>query len=31
MPHSIGLGMIGSSELSDRLLKGILRDRKSVV
>ena len=26
MPHSIGLGMIGSSELSDRLLKGILRD-----
>lgn len=27
MPHSIGLGMIGKSELSDRLLKGILRDK----
>lgn len=24
MPHSIGLGMIGRSELSDHLLKGIL-------
>lgn len=26
MPHSIGLGMIGRSELSDRLLDGILRN-----
>ena len=26
MPHSIGLGMIGKSELSDRLLEGILRN-----
>lgn len=26
MPHSIGLGMIGMNELSDRLLEGILRD-----
>lgn len=26
MPHSIGLGMIGKSELSDRLLDGILQN-----
>lgn len=26
MPHSIGLGMIGKTKLSDRLLEGILRN-----
>lgn len=26
MPHSIGLGMIGKSEFSDRLLEGILKN-----